>query len=90
VPRERQSGRSVRGRTRLSKIGNARLRRALYFPAITALRCKPVLSSMCREGLQKRGKSKMSIIREVMRKLLDHAYGVLKRNAISGSGSMSC
>ena len=39
VPRERQSGTSVRGRTRLSKIGNARLRRALYFPAITAIRC---------------------------------------------------
>ena len=35
VPRERQSGSSVRGRTRLSKIGNARLRRALYFPART-------------------------------------------------------
>jgi transposase len=30
VPRERQSGTSLRGRTRLSKIGNARLRRALY------------------------------------------------------------
>src|SRR5205085_4841945 len=39
VPRERQSGSSVRGRARLSKIGNARLRKALYFPAITALRC---------------------------------------------------
>jgi transposase len=34
VPRERQSGSSVRGRTRLSKIGRARLRRALYLPAI--------------------------------------------------------
>jgi transposase len=31
---ERQSGSSVRGRVRLSKIGNSRLRRALYFPAI--------------------------------------------------------
>jgi transposase len=39
VPRERRSGSSVRGRTCLSKIGNARLRKALYFPAITALRC---------------------------------------------------
>ncbi len=37
VSRERTSGSSARGRTRLSKIGNARLRRALYFPAITAL-----------------------------------------------------
>ena len=41
VPRERQSGSSVKGRVRLSKIGNARLRKALYFPAITALRCSP-------------------------------------------------
>ena len=37
VPRERRSGTSIRGRTCLSKIGNARIRKALYFPAITAL-----------------------------------------------------
>lgn len=61
VPRERQSGSSVRGRTRLSKIGNARLRRALYFPAITALRCNPFFQQWA-EGLRQRGKSKMSVI----------------------------
>jgi transposase len=77
VPRERQSGSSVRGRTRLSKIGNARLRRALYFPAITALRCSPFFQTWA-EGLEKRGKSKMSIICAVMRKLIHLAYGVLK------------
>ncbi len=77
VPRERQSGSSVRGRTRLSKIGNARLRKALYFPAITALRCSPFFQSWAK-GLQERGKSKMSIVCAVMRKLLHLAYGVLK------------
>jgi transposase len=77
VPRERQSGTSVRGRTRLSKIGNARLRRALYFPAITALRCSPFFQAWA-EGLVKRGKSKMSVICAVMRKLVHIAYGVLK------------
>jgi transposase len=77
VPRERQSGTSVRGRTRLSKIGNARLRRALYFPAITALRCSPFFQAWAK-GLQERGKSKMSIICAVMRKLVHLAYGVLK------------
>jgi transposase len=77
VPRERQSGSSVRGRTRLSKIGNARLRRALYFPAITALRCSPFFQAWA-EGLHKRGKSKMSVICAVMRKLVHVAYGVLK------------
>jgi transposase len=77
VPRERQSGTSVQGRTRLSKIGNARLRRALYFPAITALRCGPFFQAWA-EGLQKRGKSKMSVICAVMRKLIHVAFGVLK------------
>lgn len=77
VPRERQSGSSVRGRTRLSKIGNARLRRALYFPAITALRCSPFFQQWA-EGLLKRGKSKMSVICAVMRKLVHLVYGVLK------------
>lgn len=77
VPRERQSGSSVRGRTRLSKIGNARLRRALYFPAITALRCSEFFQAWA-EGLRQRGKSKKSVICAVMRKLVHIAYGVLK------------
>jgi transposase len=77
VPKERQSGSSVRGRTRLSKIGNARLRRALYFPAITALRCSPFFQHWA-EGLRQRGKCKMSVICAVMRKLIHLAYGVLK------------
>lgn len=77
VPRERQSGSSVRGRVRLSKIGNARLRRALYFPAITALRCSPFFQAWAK-GLRDRGKSKMAIIGAAMRKLVHLAYGVLK------------
>lgn len=77
VPRERRSGSSVRGRTRLSKIGNARLRRALYFPAITALRCSPFFQTWA-AGLRQRGKSKMSVIGAAMRKLVHLAYGVLK------------
>jgi transposase len=77
VPRERQSGTSVRGRTRLSKIGNARLRRALYFPAITAIRCSSFFQQWA-DGLRQRGKSKMSVICAVMRKLMHVAYGVLK------------
>lgn len=77
VPRQRQSGSSVRGRTRLSKIGNARLRKALYFPAITALRCSSFFKRWA-EGLRERGKCKMSVIGAAMRKLVHLAYGVLK------------
>jgi transposase len=77
VPRERQSGSSVKGRVRLSKIGNARLRKALYFPALTALRCSPFFQHWA-EGLRQRGKSKMAVIGAAMRKLVHLAHGVLK------------
>jgi transposase len=77
VPRERQSGSSLRGRARLSKVGNARLRKALYFPAVTAIRCSPFFRAWA-EGLRGRGKCKMTVICAVMRKLLHLAYGVLK------------
>jgi transposase len=77
VPRERHSGSSARGRTRLSKIGNARLRKALYFPAITALRCSEFFKAWA-AGLRERGKCKMSVIGAAMRKLIHLAYGVLK------------
>lgn len=77
VPRERRSGSSVRGRVCLSKIGNARLRKALYFPAITALRCNDFFKAWA-EPLRMRGKSKMSVIGAAMRKLIHLAFGVLK------------
>ncbi|MCS4059239.1 IS110 family transposase, partial [Salinibacter ruber] len=38
VPRHRESGTSVRGNPRMSKVPDGRLRRAMYFPAMTALR----------------------------------------------------
>ena len=77
VPRERQSGSSVRGRVRLSKLGNARLRKAFYFPAITALRSSEFFKEWAK-GLRERGKCKMSVIGAAMRKLIHLAFGVLK------------
>jgi len=77
VPRERRSGSSVRGRVQLSKIGNARLRKALYFPAMTALRCSSFFQQWA-SGMRERGKCKMAVIGAAMRKLIHLAYGVLK------------
>jgi len=77
VPRIRESGTSVRGRSRLSKVGSSRLRKSLYFPAITALRFNPLIKSFGLR-LSAQGKSKMLIIGAAMRKLLHLAYGVLK------------
>jgi transposase len=77
VPRIRQSCTSVRGRSRLSKAGSSRLRKGLYFPAITALRFNPLIHALG-QRLKEKGKSKMLIVGAAMRKLLHLAYGVLK------------
>jgi transposase len=76
TPQEHTSGTSVQGKTRLCKIGNARLRKALYFPAIAFLRCAPELQ-LWRERLAAAGKTKMAIIGAAMHKLIRIAYGVL-------------
>ncbi len=76
-PKQRQSGSSVQGRTRLSKIGDANLRKAFYMPAITAKRYNPIIKAFC-ERLQAAGKPPMLIIGAAMRKLVHIIYGVLK------------
>lgn len=77
TPREKLSGTSVRGRPCLSRVGNARLRKALFFPAMAAVRYNPFLHHL-RERLLERGKSKKAIIGAAMRKLIHLAFGVLK------------
>lgn len=76
-PRQRRSGTSIHGKPRLRKTGNARLRKALYMPAIVALRFNPLLRIFA-ERLAAVGKHKRLIIGAVMRKLLVLAYGILR------------
>ena len=78
-PRQHDSGSSVRGKTRLSKVGNAAVRRALYLPAVVALRANPLLRTFA-QRLLAAGKPKMAVVGAVMRKLLHQAHGVLKNN----------
>jgi transposase len=75
-PRHHESG-SIRWPSRIAKTGNASLRTALYFPAISAMRYNPLLRRFA-DRLRERRKSNMTIITAVMRKLLTLAYGVLK------------
>ena len=58
APCLRESGSSVRGKARLSKVGSARLRKALFYPAMTALRCNPVIGQL-KQRLTLAGKCKM-------------------------------
>jgi transposase len=77
TPREHQSGATVSRRGHLTKTGNAHLRHALYMPALVAMRWNPIIQAFATR-LQHRGKSKMTIVGAVMRKLLHIVYGILK------------
>lgn len=77
TPCQRQSGSSVNGKSRLSKIGSARLRKSLYMPAIVAKRYNPLISPFF-DTLIKKGKCKMSALGASMRKLLHIIFGILK------------
>lgn len=75
--REYVSGATVRGKARLSKVGNARLRAALYFPAVVAMTWNPAIHALAGR-MRDRGKAKMAIVGAAMRKLLHQMFGVLK------------
>ena len=41
APKETLSGSSIKGKSRLCKIGHVRLRKALYMPALVSIQCNP-------------------------------------------------
>lgn len=75
-PRQHESGSSVKAKPRMSKVGHAFLRKALYMPAMTAL-YRTVWGKRFRERLASASKPPMLIIGAMMRKLIHVAFGVL-------------
>lgn len=78
TPCHRQSGTSLQGRSSISKMGSSQLRKALYFPAMTAMRHNPILKQFA-DRLIATGKPMKLVIIATMRKLIHIIYGVLKR-----------
>lgn len=76
VPSEKSSG-TLRGQTRLSKVGSTRIRKLLYFPAVSGKRYNPVIIAFC-DRIEAAGKNKMVALGGAVRKLLHIVYGVLK------------
>lgn len=76
-PRQHESGSSVKGKPRMSKVGHAFLRKALYMPAMVTL-YKTTWGGRFRERLAAAGKPPKLIIGAMMRKLIHVAFGVLK------------
>jgi transposase len=76
-PRIYESGTSVKIPPRLSKIGHAALRRALYMPAMVTL-YKTQWGRVFHKRLAANGKPPKLIIGAMMRKLAHVAYGVMQ------------
>ena len=80
-PRQHTSGSSVEKKPRISKAGNKHLRRALYMPALVAVRHQPHLRAFY-EHLVERGKTKLQALVATMRKLLHAIFGMFKHDQL--------
>ena len=76
-PKEKTSGTSVRGKSNLCKIGSARLRKVLYMPSLSAIRCNPVVQALYNR-LRAKSKNGMIIACACMKKLVHLIYGIMK------------
>ena len=77
APKETLSGSSIKGKPRLCKIGHARLRKALYMPALVSIQCNPVMIAFYNR-LKEKGKNGKVIVCAIMRKLVHLIFGILK------------
>lgn len=76
APAIAQSG-QWQGKTRIAKTGDARLRKALYLPALVAWQHNPLIRVHC-QRLKANGKNGKLIICSAMRKLIHLAFAILK------------
>ena len=81
TPKEYQSGTSVHKRSKISKMGSSRLRKALFFPAMTAMKYNPLMKDFAAK-LKLRGKCGKVILVAIMRKLAHIIFGLIKHNTV--------
>jgi len=67
----------VLGVGRISKMGDADLRKAFYMPAVVSIKFNPIMKDFAKR-LSDSGKTKMVVLIAAMRKLLHIIYVVLK------------
>jgi len=79
--KEKQSGTSVKGKSRISKKGNKYLRKAMHFPALTAIRHDERFKAVFARIVSKHG-IKMKGAVAVQRKLLEMMYTLYKTRIV--------
>jgi transposase len=75
--KQKQSGTSVNGKPRISKRGNKYLRKAMYMPALSAIRLEGRFKEIFARHVSKHG-IKMKAAVAVQRKLLEMIYTIYK------------
>ena len=78
---EKESGSSVRGKPRISRRGNKQIRRAMYFPAFSAIRTKSKMHHLY-DRLEAKHGIKMKAAVAVQRKLLELMFLLWKKNEV--------
>jgi transposase len=76
-PRHHDSGSSIAKPARISKVGNQRLRAALYMPALVAIRHEPHIRRYS-DMLIARGKKPLQAVTAVMRRLLHSIHAMFR------------
>lgn len=75
---EKTSGTSVRGKPHISHRGNKNLRKAMYYPALTAIQHDPKMKHLYLRLVKKHG-VKMKAVVAVQRKMLELIYTLWKK-----------
>jgi transposase len=78
APFEYSSGRSIRGRTKVSHLANKKIKSMLHLSSIVAMRFDPQLKAYYQRKI-KEGKNSMLVINAIRNKLLHRIFAVVQR-----------
>jgi transposase len=81
APFEHSSGTSVRGKTRVSKMGNMTIKRLLHLAAMTAIRYCEELKLFYQRKVAS-GKNKMSVLNAVRNKLISRVFACVNNKRL--------
>lgn len=78
APRKYQSGKTVKKKDQISRVGHADLRAAMYLPAIVSMTHDPEMRKY-KERLEQQGKPKKVIICAIMARLLRTVFALVRQ-----------
>ena len=77
TPKRKESGSSLKGRSSFSRAGHGEMRKALYMPALVALKHNPLVKTFG-ERVKSAGLAPKAVVGACMHKLAMLIYGVLR------------